>query len=290
MELSMRFARPFLILTVILILSACAAGDPYRHTKAGAGIGAISGAVIGHQLDSRSGRFVGAAVGALTGAAVGNYMDQQQQALERSLAAERQRGLRVERLGDGSLRLDLPSEVLFDFDSATIAPAFIPALERVAGTLREYDRTVVYIVGHTDSIGTDAYNLNLSMRRADSVAGFLSSRGVSDHRLRTEGRGKREPVASNATPEGRQQNRRVEIHIRPIIEGQESRAFEAPPRRSSSSGASGEPREPHALPEDRYPPQPYAPDSRGDYPPDSDQPDFYAPDYDPYPNRPAPRY
>ncbi|MDZ7622342.1 MAG: OmpA family protein [Candidatus Competibacteraceae bacterium] len=282
----MRFIRSLLILIAILILSACAAGDPYRHTKAGAGIGAVSGAVIGHQLDSRSGRFVGAAVGALTGAAVGSYMDQQQQALERSLAAERQRGLRVERLSDGSLRLDLPSEVLFDFDSASIKPAFVPALQRVAGTLREYDRTAVYIVGHTDSVGSDAYNLDLSVRRAESVAGFLASSGVSDNRLRTEGRGKREPVTSNATPEGRQQNRRVEIYIRPLVEGQESRAYEPPIRRPSPPGVYGERQETYAPPADRYPPQPYAPpDSGPGYPPD-----FYSPDYDPYPNHPAPRY
>ncbi|MFO7640857.1 MAG: OmpA family protein [Candidatus Competibacteraceae bacterium] len=287
----MRFARPFLIAIMILILSACTAGDPYWHTKAGAGVGAVSGAIIGHQLDSRSGRFVGAAVGALTGAAVGNYMDQQQQALERALAAERRRGLNVERLEDGSLRLDLPSEVLFDFDSAAIKPAFIPALQRVAGTLREYDQTVVYIVGHTDSVGSDAYNLDLSVRRAESVAGFLASSGVSDNRLRTEGRGKREPVASNATPEGRQQNRRVEIYIRPLVEGQESRAYEPPIRRPSPPGVAGERQEPYAPPADRYPPQPYAPpDSRPDYPPDHYPPDFYSPDYDPYPNRPAPRY
>jgi len=291
MELSMRFARPLLILFVILILSACAAGDPYRHTKAGAGIGAVSGAVIGHQLDSRSGRYVGAAVGALTGAAVGNYMDQQQQALERALAAERRRGLNVERLEDGSLRLDLPSEVLFDFDSAAIKPAFVPALQRVAGALREYDRTVVYIVGHTDSVGSDAYNLDLSVRRAESVAGFLASSGVSDNRLRTEGRGKREPVASNATPEGRQLNRRVEIYIRPIVEGQESRAYEPPRRHSPPPGAYGERQERYAPPPGRYPPQPYpAPDNWSGYPPDRYPPDFFSPDYDPYPNRPAPRY
>lgn len=297
----MKFVRLFSIVTVILILSACAAGDPYWHTKAGAGVGAVSGAVIGHQLDSRSGRFVGAAVGALTGAAVGNYMDRQQQALEQALAAERGRGLSVARLDDGSLRLDLPSEVLFDFDSAAIKPAFIPSLERVAGTLREYDRTVVYIVGHTDSVGTDAYNLNLSVRRAESVAGFLASRGVSDQRLRTEGRGKREPVASNATPEGRQQNRRVEMYIRPIVEGQESRAYEPPRRSSPAAGTYGERPAPYAPPADRYPPQPYAPadryppqphapDSRGGYPSDRYQPDFYSPDYDPYPNYPTPRY
>ena len=287
----MKFARPFLISIMILILSACTAGDPYWHTKAGAGVGAVSGAIIGHQLDSRSGRFVGAAVGALTGAAVGNYMDQQQQALERALAAERQRGLRVERLEDGSLRLDLPSEVLFDFDSAAIKPAFIPALQRVAGTLREYDRTVVYIVGHTDSVGSDAYNLDLSVRRAESVAGFLASSGVGDNRLRTEGRGKREPVASNATPEGRQQNRRVEIYIRPIVEGRESRAYEPPRRHSPPPGAYGERQERYPPPPGRYPPQPYlAPDNGSGYPPDRYPPDFYSPDYDPYPNRPAPRY
>ena len=123
----------------------------------------------------------------------------------------RRRGMRVEKMSNGNLRLLLPSEVLFAYDSADISRDFAPTLREVARIMFRRPRLQANVIGHTDSTGSDSYNLDLSLRRADSVAGVLSSEGVESFRLHTEGRGKREPVASNATPEGQQLNRRVEI-------------------------------------------------------------------------------
>ncbi|MDQ2696223.1 MAG: OmpA family protein [Pseudomonadota bacterium] len=207
-------------LTAALALSACA-NDPYARTKAGTALGAVTGAVIGHQLDDDKGRYIGAAVGALAGGAVGNYMDRQQSAFNQALAEEQQRhNLEIQRLQDGSLKLEIPSEVSFDFNSAAIKPGFQPTLDKVAGLLQEYNRTVVQIVGHTDSTGSDAYNQQLSQQRADSVAQYLVSRGVAPQRVRAFGAGESQPRASNATEAGRQQNRRVDIVVQPVVEGQ----------------------------------------------------------------------
>lgn len=209
--------RTMKILTLLIafLLTACAANDPYQRTKTGAGIGAVAGAIIGHQLDDDSGKFVGAAVGAALGGGIGYAMDQQHQELQ-ALAAENQRlGLEVQRLQDGSIRLDIPGEVSFDTDSARVKRGFMPILDRVATIINQDTRGTVQIIGHTDSQGSPDYNLRLSRDRASAVADELSSRRVSYNRLFTEGRGESEPRASNATAEGRRLNRRVEIFIRP---------------------------------------------------------------------------
>jgi len=219
------------VVGAVLALTACAANDPYRRTKVGAGVGAATGAVIGHQIADRTGPYIGAAAGALVGGAIGNYMDRQQQAFEQSLAEERRRhNLEVQRLRDGSIKIDIPSEITFDFNSAAIKPAFTPTLDKVSNILQQYDRTRIEIIGHTDSVGSDAYNLELSQRRAESVAAYLSARGVPQWRLLTSGRGKREPRASNATAAGRQLNRRVEMLIRPTDEQQTAAAPPPDPR------------------------------------------------------------
>lgn len=128
----------------------------------------------------------------------------------------RRRGMRVERMPDRNLRVLLPSEVLFAYDSADISPAFASTLREVARIMSRRPRLRANIIGYTDSNGSDSYNLDLSLRRAESVATFISMQGVDRVRLHTEGRGEREPIASNATPEGQQLNRRVElILIRP---------------------------------------------------------------------------
>lgn len=211
-------------------LTGCATqNDPHQRAKVGAAVGAVAGAVLGHQLDDDSGRWVGAAVGALAGGAVGHYMDRQQQDFENTLEREREANqLEIERLRDDTLKLTVDSEVSFDFNKADIKPAFRPSLDKLARLLLKYDRTVVHVVGHTDSVGSDAYNQGLSERRAQSVGDYLASYGVPRHRLRTEGRGEREPRATNATEAGRQLNRRVEIFVKPIVEGQEDRAYEPP--------------------------------------------------------------
>lgn len=212
------------------VLFACAADDPDRRAKTGAAIGAVAGAVLGHQVDGDTrGRVVGAAVGAMTGAVVGGYMDKQEREFNQALEEERrQNAIEIERMKDDTLKLNLSSEVSFDFDSARIKPAFEPTLDKLGGVINKYDRTIVHVVGHTDSVGADAYNLRLSRQRADAVAGYLLSRGVDGQRVRTEGRGESEPRESNATEAGRQLNRRVEIYLKPVVEGQEERAYQRP--------------------------------------------------------------
>ena len=220
---------PALILALAIGLTGCATDDPNKRAKTGAAIGAVAGAVLGHQLDSSSGKWVGAALGALAGGAVGHYMDNQQAEFERALAEEqRQNKLEIERLKDDTLKLSLDAEVSFDFDRAEIKYAFEPSLNKLADVLIKYDRTVVHVVGHTDSVGAAEYNQRLSEQRANAVVAYLGNRGVPLDRLRSEGRGEWEPRATNETEAGRQLNRRVEIYVKPIVEGQEQRAYESP--------------------------------------------------------------
>jgi outer membrane protein OmpA-like peptidoglycan-associated protein len=217
------------LVSVSLLAGCTGQDDPNRRAKVGAAVGAVAGAVLGHQMDSSSGKWVGAAVGALAGAGVGTYMDRQQSEFERELAEEqRQNELEIERMKDDTLKLTLDSEVSFDFGKSDIKPGFRASLDKLANVIMKYDRTVVHVVGHTDSVGSDEYNQGLSQRRANAVGDYLISRGVPAARIRTEGRGEREPRDTNATEAGRQLNRRVEIFLKPIVEGQEQRAFEAP--------------------------------------------------------------
>jgi len=218
------------LVAALAVLTGCAADDPNRRTKTGAAVGAVAGAVIGHQVSSGSGKYVGALVGALAGGAVGRYMDNQQREMEAALAEQQAAyDLEIQRLQDDSLKISVPGEVSFDFGSAQLNPAFVPTIDSMADILRRYEKTVVHVVGHTDSVGSASYNLQLSERRADTVAGAFQQRGIAPERLRTEGRGMNEPRASNETEAGRQLNRRVEIVIRPIVEGQEERAVQPPP-------------------------------------------------------------
>lgn len=222
--------KQVLVMALVAALAGCAADDPNKRAKTGAAIGAVTGAVLGHQLDSRSGRYVGAAVGALAGAGVGHYMDNQQQEFDAALAEEqRNNDIEIQRLKDETLKIDISSEVSFDFGSAAIKPAFRGTLDKVADVLKRYDRSIVHVVGHTDSVGSEAYNQRLSEQRAQSVVDYLASVGVARDRLRAEGRGETEPRDSNATEAGRQLNRRVEVFVKPIVEGQEQRAYDPPP-------------------------------------------------------------
>lgn len=213
-----------------VLLTACAADDPNKRMKTGAAVGAAAGAAAGYAVDrGTGGALVGAAVGALAGGAVGRYMDNQQREMEAILAEqETQHAIELQRMEDESLKINVSNEISFDFDSAALKPAFMPTLENVAGVLQRYPRTVIHVVGHTDSIGSDSYNMQLSQRRAQSVANYFSGQGVTQDRLVVTGRGKTEPRASNDTEAGRQLNRRVEIYVKPIIEGQESEAYQTP--------------------------------------------------------------
>ena len=218
-------------IAVVALATGCATDDPHRRAKTGAVVGATVGAIAGNQTSSRNGKFVGAAVGALTGAAVGNYMDRQQRKLEERLAAERRSNeVRVTRLDEETLRVELSSEATFDINSASVRSGFRDSLTRVADIVGEYDRTVVHIVGHTDSTGTESYNQQLSERRADAVARHLVRNGVVRSRARATGRGESQPVSarSNESSAGRSRNRRVEIYLRPVVEGRENDAYRAP--------------------------------------------------------------
>ena len=205
-------------------MAACTTVDPYtgqpvrNNTGTGALAGALGGAALGYLTNTnrseqgRKNALIGAGVGALAGGAVGNYMDRQQAELRRQLAGT---GVGVTRQGD-NIVLNMPGDVTFAVDRSDIQPQFFPVLEDVARTLNAYPQTLVDVVGHADSTGADAYNQDLSERRASSVAGFLVERGrVLPDRLYVAGRGESAPIASNATPEGRAQNRRVEIILRP---------------------------------------------------------------------------
>ena len=220
----------FLLAGTIVVGGCTDPTDPYRKTKTGAMVGAVAGAVIGHQVNHKRGAYVGAALGALVGGGVGYYMDKQQQELEDQLAREQAaHELEIQRMRDDSLKLTLDSEVSFDFDSAEIKHGFRHTLDKLARVIQKYDKTVVHVVGHTDSVGSAAYNQQLSRRRAEAVGRYLSARGVNPARIHTEGRGESEPRATNSTEAGRQLNRRVEIFLKPVVEGAEDRAYESPP-------------------------------------------------------------
>ena len=226
----MRRAVMGLGVATTVLVSGCAADDPNRRAKTGAAIGALVGAVAGHQVDGDKGRYVGAAVGALAGAAVGNYQDKQAAELERELAAEQARGeLNITKLSGNALKVGIASDATFDFDSAAIKSSAQATYAKIASVLKDYDKTIIHVVGHTDSTGTDAYNQTLSERRASAVASALTANGLNSARLLTEGRGESEPIADNSTKEGQRRNRRVDIVIKPIIEGQEQQAYTPPP-------------------------------------------------------------
>lgn len=225
----MNIKSSLLPVAMALVLAGCATDDPNRRAKTGAAVGAVLGAVLGHQLDDDSGVVVGALVGAIAGGAVGHYMDNQQRDFEAALAEEqRLNQIEIERLQDDLLKINLSNEVSFDFGSARLKPAFLKTLDKVSAVLRRYDRSVVHVIGHTDSVGSEHYNQLLSERRAQSVVDYMNRQGVSMNRLRTEGRGELEPRDSNVTEAGRQLNRRVELIIKPVIEGHEGDAYRAP--------------------------------------------------------------
>lgn len=178
---------------------------------AGAALGAGTGALVGGKRN-RTEAIVGAGIGAIAGGAVGAYMDKQERELREKTAGT---GVEVVREGD-EIMLNIPSGVTFATNSYAIQPQFQTTLNDVAQTLSSYNQTYIDVYGHTDSTGNDSINVPLSQNRAQAVANYLSGRGVASARIGTQGFGAGQPVASNATPEGRQANRRVEIKIVPV--------------------------------------------------------------------------
>jgi outer membrane protein OmpA-like peptidoglycan-associated protein len=219
--------RPIaLVVGAALLAQTACTIDPYTgekkvsKTAKGAGIGAVVGGVAGAVIgggdskDRRKRAMIGAGIGALGGGAVGYYMDRQEAKLREELAGT---GVSVTRQGD-QLILNMPGNVTFQTNSADINQSFYSVLRSVGLVLKEFDKTLVDVAGHTDSTGSLQYNQELSERRANSVKAFLVTQGVSDVRFMVQGFGPNKPIADNATPEGRQANRRVEIVLAPITE------------------------------------------------------------------------
>lgn len=208
-------------------LSACTTTDPYTGQQKtsntaggaliGAGVGALAGLAVGggNGVENRRAALIGAGIGALGGGLIGNYMDQQEAELRAQLQGT---GVSVTRNGD-NLILNMPSNVTFNVDQAAVMPQFYPTLNSVAIVLKKFNKTLVDINGHTDSTGSLAHNQQLSEQRAISVASYLIGQGVEARRMSAVGFGPNQPIASNATEEGRAANRRVEVMISPLREG-----------------------------------------------------------------------
>jgi outer membrane protein OmpA-like peptidoglycan-associated protein len=205
-------------------LSACTTTDPYTgeqkvsNTAGGAAIGAGLGALAGGLTGGRhAGRnaLIGAGIGALAGGGIGAYMDNQEAELRAQLQGT---GVSVTRVGDRII-LNMPSNITFATDQDQVIPPFYRTLDSVAIVLNKFNKTLIDVNGHTDSTGSLQHNQALSERRAASVANYLGSRSVDQRRMSTMGFGPSQPVASNATSDGRAQNRRVEVAIAPITQG-----------------------------------------------------------------------
>ncbi len=203
------FALAVVVTGGMLGLGGCAGwGQKERGAVIGAGAGAAVGAVVGNQVGSTAkGAIVGAAVGGAAGAIIGHQMDQQAKSLDQDLE-----GATVSRVGEGIV-VTFDSGILFDVDRSELRSASRANLQELANNLRDYPRTDVLIIGHTDATGPDAYNQTLSEQRARSAASYLEQLGVAGDRVSTRGMGENDAVATNDTAEGRQLNRRVEVVI-----------------------------------------------------------------------------
>ncbi|HYW58099.1 MAG TPA: OmpA family protein [Polaromonas sp.] len=198
-----------------LILSGCAnMTETQSGTAKGAGIGAVAGAVIGAATGGSKGAATGAVLGGAVGAGGGylwsQRMQQQKAAMEQATVGT---GVAVSQTADNRLKLDIPADISFATGRSDINSSFAPILNQFASSLNQNPVTTVTIVGHTDNVGTDATNNPLSMDRANSTRNYLTSRGVANNRIITDGRGEREPIADNGTADGRSKNRRVEIYV-----------------------------------------------------------------------------
>ncbi len=210
----------------LLGLSACVTDPNTGERKISrTAIGGVGGAGLGYLLGGliggKTARIVGAGIGGVAGGVIGNQMDQQIRELDEATAGT---GIDVSQTPDGTgILVNLP-DVTFAVDSTDISPSFRSALDQVAQSMIQYPNSLVDVMGHTDSTGSESYNLDLSRRRAEAVSNYLVSRGVSRARLATVGYGEQYPVADNTTAEGRARNRRVEIRITPISQEEASAA------------------------------------------------------------------
>lgn len=208
------FAALALVSTTACVTDPNTGERKVSRTAIGGVGGALGGYLLGGLIGGKTGRILGAGIGGVAGAAIGNTMDRQIKELRDQTSGT---GVDVTQTPDGqSILVNLPDGVTFAVDSTTISPSFQHTLNQIASSLQTYPNSLVDVMGHTDSTGSDTYNLDLSRRRAEAVADYLVMRGVSRARIETIGYGKRYPVADNATEAGRARNRRVEIRITPI--------------------------------------------------------------------------
>jgi outer membrane protein OmpA-like peptidoglycan-associated protein len=217
MTASKRFTAA--MLAVMLGISGCTTTNPYtgeqevNKTSKGAGIGALAGLATAIIVGGdRKKLLAGAGIGALVGGSVGYYMDRQEDKLRQQLQST---GVSVTRNGN-SIILNMPGNITFATDSSNISSDFYKVLDSVALVIKEYEKTYVDVIGHTDNTGAEAYNQKLSEARANSVARYLESQGIMPARIVASGAGESSPIASNATAQGRSLNRRVEIILTPI--------------------------------------------------------------------------
>jgi len=204
-----RLVASILIVSFLFTMTGCSS---MSRTKKGALIGSGAGAAIGAAIGKKAGNtalgaILGAAVGGAAGAYIGNYMDKQAEEIERDIE-----GAKVERVGEG-IKITFDSGILFDVDKASLRWEARENLGELARILNKYENTNILIEGHTDATGSEEYNLELSRKRAQSVANEIASRKVDPTRFTIMGYGESQPVAPNETAEGRQQNRRVELAI-----------------------------------------------------------------------------
>lgn len=215
----MKFTKTYigaLFLSSALLLTSCEAVQNSNHQQRGTAVGVASGAVIGGILGNNVGKGKNAALGAVLGGiiggvagnVIGNKMDKQAKQIKETLP-----GAEVERVGDGIKITMNESIVNFAFDSSNLTSTAQTNLDKLAQVLADNPDTNINIYGHTDSKGTDAYNLSLSQRRADAVKAYLAGKGIASSRMITKGEGESMPVATNDTDEGRAKNRRVEFAI-----------------------------------------------------------------------------
>jgi outer membrane protein OmpA-like peptidoglycan-associated protein len=219
--------RLIIVATAVAMLSGCASQNPYDNqgqaqsaggvskTVKYGGLGALAGALAGAAIDHNNrgkGALIGAAVAGAASAGYGYYADKQEAALRASMANT---GVEVQRQGD-QIKLIMPGNITFATDSSAIASSFYSPLNNLAGSLKQFNQNNIEIIGYTDSTGSRQHNMDLSLQRAQSVSTYLTSQGVDAAHLSVRGAGPDQPIASNADVNGRAQNRRVEVNLKPI--------------------------------------------------------------------------
>ena len=215
-------SRLLIAASAAVLLAGCASQNPYDNqppssnkTAKYGGLGALAGAAAGALIshDNRGkGALIGAAIGGASAAGYGYYADKQEAELRQSMQGT---GVEVQRQGD-QIKLIMPGNITFATDSSEIVSNFYAPLNNLASSFKQFNQNTIEIVGFTDSTGSRQYNMDLSQRRAQSVATYLTAQGVDGSRLSTRGAGPDQPIASNATADGRAQNRRVEVNLRPL--------------------------------------------------------------------------